>query len=82
MTELQKKNLQLFVTCCEKAPLFGFKNLNPPFTIQKPEKIDDNALPVAATCFNMLRIPQYSNARILKEKLLYAINYNQGFGMA
>ena len=81
MTESQKRNLLLFVTCCEKAPLFGFKNMNPAFTLQKPDTSNDSSLPVAHTCFNMLRLPQYSSTKLLKEKLLFAISYNTGFGV-
>ena len=39
-------------------------------------------LPTASTCFNVLRLPGYSNAKIMKEKLLYAINSNSGFDLA
>jgi ubiquitin-protein ligase E3 C len=38
-------------------------------------------LPTASTCFNILRLPPYSNAKIMKEKVLYAINSNAGFEM-
>lgn len=69
MAEHQKKDLLLYVTCCEKAPLFGFKNLNPPFTVQKSDKASDSTLPVAHTCFNMLNLPKYSSKALLKEKL-------------
>jgi len=36
-------------------------------------------LPTASTCFNTLRLPAYSNAKIMKEKVVYAINSNAGF---
>ena len=42
----------------------------------------DEKLPTASTCFNVLRLPGYSNAKIMKEKLLYAINSNSGFDLA
>lgn len=39
----------------------------------------DAYFPVAHTCFNLLDLPQYSNEEILKNRLLEAIEYNQGF---
>ena len=35
--------------------------------------------PVAHTCFNLLDLPQYSDIDILRERLLVAIEHNQGF---
>lgn len=35
---------------------------------------EDNYLPEAQTCFFSLSLPAYSNSRIMREKLLYAIN--------
>ena len=36
-------------------------------------------LPTANTCMNVLRLPDYKNKKVLKEKLLYAINAKAGF---
>ncbi len=36
-------------------------------------------LPSAATCMNLLKLPEYPNEHMLKEKLLYAIRSNSGF---
>jgi ubiquitin-protein ligase E3 C len=36
-------------------------------------------LPTASTCFNILRLPSYTNSKVMKEKVLYAINSNAGF---
>jgi hypothetical protein len=36
-------------------------------------------LPTASTCFNILRLPAYTNDKIMKDKVLYAINSNAGF---
>jgi hypothetical protein len=35
--------------------------------------------PTAQTCFNTLRIPNYTSERQLREKLVMAINHAQGF---
>jgi ubiquitin-protein ligase E3 C len=39
-------------------------------------------LPSAATCMNLLKLPQYESVNILKEKLLYAIRSNSGFELS
>jgi hypothetical protein len=39
-------------------------------------------LPSAATCMNLLKLPLYDNAMILKEKLLYAITSDSGFELS
>ncbi len=39
-------------------------------------------LPSAATCMNLLKLPQYESIEILKEKLLYAIRSNSGFELS
>ena len=39
-------------------------------------------LPSAATCMNLLKLPQYQSITILKEKLLYAIRSNSGFELS
>ena len=40
------------------------------------------ALPTAATCFNMLKLPRYPNYDVLAEKLATSIENDQGFGLA
>ena len=44
---------------------------------------DDNGcrLPTSHTCFNVLLLPDYSTKEKLKERLLKAVMYSQGFGM-
>lgn len=69
-----------FVTSCPRAPLFGFRNLYPPFTISKVSiDRDDEKLPTAQTCVNTLRLPTYSNWKKTREKLLYSIKSGAGF---
>jgi len=38
-------------------------------------------LPVAHTCFNILELPPYSSEDHLKNKLLQAIHFTEGFGL-
>ena len=42
----------------------------------------NDMLPTASTCFNILRIPPYTNEKTLKDKIMYAIHSNAGFEMA
>lgn len=37
--------------------------------------------PVAHTCFNLLDLPKYTNKETLREKLLQAVEHNQGFNL-
>lgn len=50
------------------------------FTIQ-PDKSDTNKLPSAHTCYNLLDLPLYPNADILKKKLIIAIENCTGFAL-
>jgi E3 ubiquitin-protein ligase HERC4 len=34
---------------------------------------------VAHTCFNLLDLPRYKDAKVLKDKLLYCIHQTEGF---
>jgi len=64
--------------------MLGFKNLNPLLMISRMEKADaspDSYLPTAQTCFNLLKLPAYTNKQMLKAKLLIAIESNAGFGL-
>jgi ubiquitin-protein ligase E3 C len=49
----EMRSLLRFVTSVPRPPLLGFATLSPKFGI-KPLTSDSKALPVAATCFNML----------------------------
>ncbi|XP_077245758.1 ubiquitin-protein ligase 7 [Tasmannia lanceolata] len=81
-----------FVTSCSRAPLLGFKHLQPTFTIHKVAcdvplwamigGQDVEHLPSASTCYNTLKLPTYKRPSTLKNKLLYAINSNAGFELS
>ena len=63
--------------------LAGFGELDPPFTIQVVSiKRDDDKLPTASTCFNVLKLPTYSDKRVMKQKILVAIKSESGFEMS
>ncbi|XP_024536695.1 E3 ubiquitin-protein ligase UPL7 isoform X1 [Selaginella moellendorffii] len=81
-----------FVTSCSRAPLLGFKHLQPPFTIHKVTSDapvwtflagqDVDRLPSASTCYNILKLPAYRRIGTLREKLQYAIRSNSGFELS
>lgn len=81
-----------FVTSCSRAPLLGFKHLQPAFTIHKVScdttlwvmlgGQDVDRLPSASTCYNTLKLPTYKRMSTLKNKLRYAIHANAGFELS
>ena len=93
-----RKAFLKFVTSCSKPPLLGFAHLHPAFTIQcvasdggdVPSVLaffgmgrkETDRLPTAATCFNLLKLPNFRSRKILKEKLLYAIKSESGFDLS
>jgi ubiquitin-protein ligase E3 C len=78
--ERQRADLLKFVTSCERPPPLGFASMNPPFTIQRVQiNKDEEKLPTASTCFNILKLPTYSSAKVMKTKLLYSIESRSGF---
>lgn len=80
LNEKQQAELLRFVTSCERPPPLGFGSLNPPFTIQRVGILrDGDRLPTASTCFNILKLPTYSSEKVLKQRLLYAIEAGAGF---
>ncbi|GAB4814415.1 hypothetical protein N2152v2_001461 [Parachlorella kessleri] len=87
-----RKALLKFVTSCSRAPLGGFRHLNPPLTIHKVDcdaaplallgAKDVDRLPSASTCYNMLKLPNYRRSTTLREKLLMAIKSGAGFELS
>lgn len=83
LTPDQQASLLRFVTSCERPPPLGFGSLNPPFTIQRVGIMrDGDKLPTASTCFNILKLPTYSSEKVMKQRLLYAIESGTGFELS
>ncbi|KAF5833519.1 hypothetical protein DUNSADRAFT_10170 [Dunaliella salina] len=82
----QQREFLRFVTACSRAPLLGFKYLEPQFCIQMAGSVLDPSsperLPTAATCMNLLKLPPYRAPKVLREKLLYAISSAHGFDLS
>ncbi|KAL2820949.1 hypothetical protein BDW59DRAFT_111802 [Aspergillus cavernicola] len=81
MTNEERRKVLRFVTSTPRAPLLGFSHLHPPFSIRDSSE-DQERLPSTSTCVNLLKLPRYKNASILREKLLYAINSGAGFDLS
>ena len=80
LDEKQQGALLRFVTSCERPPPLGFGSLIPPLTIQRVGILrDGDRLPTASTCFNILKLPTYSSEKILRQRLIYAIESGAGF---
>ncbi|VEL40100.1 unnamed protein product [Protopolystoma xenopodis] len=77
LSEADKRALLRFVTACSRPPMFGFRDLQPPFTIQVTDQTD--RLPTSSTCVNLLKLPDFREPGLLRERLLYAIRANAGF---
>merc|ERR1711871_262883 len=79
----QRGLLLKFATSCSRQPLLGFRQLQPPFTIQQVRIAHDaDRLPSSGTCMNLLKLPVYSCQEVLREKLLYAIESGAGFELS
>jgi ubiquitin-protein ligase E3 C len=60
---------------------FFFQELNPQFGIQNAGSEEDR-LPTASTCMNLLKLPQFKDAATMEAKLLYAIESEAGFELS
>ncbi|GFR51002.1 hypothetical protein Agub_g13328, partial [Astrephomene gubernaculifera] len=82
----QQGKLLKFVTSCSRAPLLGFRYLEPRLCIQMSGAMLDpsapNRLPTASTCMNLLKLPPYRTSQQMRDKLLYAINAAAGFDLS
>eukprot|EP00882_Tetradesmus_deserticola_P020781 GHRQ01022458.1.p1 GENE.GHRQ01022458.1~~GHRQ01022458.1.p1 ORF type:complete len:327 (+),score=159.78 GHRQ01022458.1:847-1827(+) len=82
----QQRQFLKFVTSCSRAPLLGFKYLEPQLCIQMSGSVlspdSRERLPTAATCMNLLKLPPYRHADEMRSKLLYAITAGAGFELS
>ncbi|CAL8257158.1 unnamed protein product [Lota lota] len=75
----KKKQFLLFLTGSDRIPILGMKSLK---LVIQPTGGGEHYLPVAHTCFNLLDLPKYPSIQTLRDKLLQAIDQNQGFNLA
>ena len=77
----ERREVLKYVTSTPRAPLLGFSQLKPAFSI-RDGGLDQERLPSASTCINLLKLPQYTSAETLKSKLLYAVKSGAGFDLS
>ncbi len=81
LDDADRKKVLKFVTSTPRAPLLGFGNLNPRFSI-RDSGYDQTRLPSTSTCVNLLKLPVYRDEKVLKERLLYSVNAGAGFNLS
>jgi ubiquitin-protein ligase E3 C len=84
LSEDQQRNFLRFMTSCSRQPLLGFSSLVPVPSIQQIRLRDDelsknSRLPTSQTCMNLLKLPNYQDRDLLKQKLLAAVEAGAGF---
>ncbi len=80
-SDVDRRKVLKFVTSTPRAPLLGFSQLNPRFTIRDSGH-DQTRLPSTSTCVNLLKLPIYDQLDTLKERLLYSVNAGAGFNLS
>ncbi|XP_075356676.1 E3 ISG15--protein ligase HERC5-like isoform X2 [Mycteria americana] len=80
LPEEKKKMFLAFVSGSDRIPGYGLEHFK--FSIADPQdKNPDELYPFANTCEHILFLPRYSSKKILKKKLLFAIEHNENFGL-
>ena len=80
----QQRKFLKFMTSCSRQPLLGFASLEPAPCIQQirlpDEELNRNSrLPTSSTCMNLLKLPNYKDKELMRQKLLAAIEAGAGF---
>ncbi|PRP79060.1 putative E3 ubiquitin-protein ligase HERC4-like isoform 2 [Planoprotostelium fungivorum] len=74
----KKKQFLEFTTGSARVPIDGLKSL--PFIVERNGN-QQESLPTASTCYNLLMLPEYETLETLSSKLSYAIENASGFGL-
>lgn len=80
-TDAQRRDVLKYVSSTPRAPLLGFSQLRPKFSI-RDGGTDEERLPSTSTCVNLLKLPRYTNEATLRDKLLYAVTSGAGFDLS
>lgn len=80
-TDQQRRDVIKYVSSTPRAPLLGFSQLTPKFSIRDSGS-DESRLPSTSTCVNLLKLPRYTTEEVLREKLLYAVTSGAGFDLS
>jgi ubiquitin-protein ligase E3 C len=81
LPDVDRRAVLKFVTSTPRGPLLGFSYLNPRFSIRDSGS-DENRYPTTSTCVNLLKLPMYKSEKMLREKLLAAVNSGAGFDLS
>ncbi|KUI69701.1 hypothetical protein VM1G_05521 [Cytospora mali] len=81
LEDSQRRDVLKYVTSTPRAPLLGFSQLRPAFSIRDGGR-DATRLPSASTCVNLLKLPMYESVAQLRDKLLYAVSSGAGFDLS
>lgn len=81
LEDSQRREVLKFVTSTPRAPLLGFSQLSPRFSIRDGGS-EVERLPSASTCVNLLKLPLYKDEETLREKLLLAVSSGAGFDLS
>ena len=81
LPDVDRRAVLKFVTSTPRGPLLGFGSLNPRFSIRDSGS-DENRFPTTSTCVNLLKLPMYKSEKMLREKLLAAVNSGAGFDLS
>ncbi len=81
LDDADRRKVLKYVTSTPRAPLLGFSQLNPRFSI-RDSSADEERLPSTSTCVNLLKLPRYKTEQTLRHKLLYAVNSGAGFDLS
>ncbi|OHT13462.1 ubiquitin ligase [Tritrichomonas foetus] len=73
----EKLKFLKFATGTDRAPVGGLGKLK--LVIQRGA--DPSRLPISHTCFNTFTLPDYRSKRVLEERVMMAIEQNEGFGI-
>ncbi|PFH55889.1 hypothetical protein XA68_17443 [Ophiocordyceps unilateralis] len=79
--DTQRRDVLKYVSSTPRAPLLGFSQLRPKFSI-RDGGTDEERLPSTSTCVNLLKLPRYTREETLREKLLYAVTSGAGFDLS
>ncbi|KAI4884475.1 hypothetical protein NFI96_014103 [Prochilodus magdalenae] len=79
LSEEHKMKFLIFMYATKRLPIGGLSQRQ--LKLVKRDYVDsDERYPVAQTCFGILELPNYSSARILRERLIHAITHCEVFG--
>ncbi|KAI0467531.1 hypothetical protein F4859DRAFT_235678 [Xylaria cf. heliscus] len=81
LKDSERRDVLKYVTSTPRAPLLGFSQLKPQFSI-RDGGTDEERLPSTSTCVNLLKLPVYKSAATLRAKLLYAVQSGAGFDLS